>query len=165
MSTEGKDVKMHEPRLVITRTFDAPIARVWKAWTDPAMLAKWWGPKGFTAPVVTMDFRVGGKYHFCMRSADGQDFWSTGTYKEIVPLRKIVCSDSFADADGNVVPASYYGMKEDIPEELLITVEFTEENGKTTMTLTHLGLPLGEMSEMASTGWSEFFDKLVEALS
>lgn len=164
MAVEDTNAKMPEPMLVITRTFEAPVALVWKAWSDPAMLARWWGPKGFTAPVINVDFRVGGKYHFCMRSAEGQDFWSTGIYREIVPPRKIVCTDSFADADGNVVRASYYGMEGKIPEELLITVEFREENGKTIMTLTHFGMPAGEMGEMATEGWNQFFDKLVEAL-
>lgn len=157
-------MKTYDTKLVIVRTFDAPVALVWKAWSDPAMLAQWWSPKAFTAPVIKLDFRVGGKYHFCMRSPEGQDFWSTGIYKEIVPMKKIVCTDSFADENGNVVSASHYGMKADIPEELLITVEFREENGKTTMTLTHLGMPAGEMSEMTSAGWNQFFDKLAEAL-
>lgn len=154
----------YDTKLVIVRTFDAPVALVWKAWSDPAMLALWWSPKTFTAPVIKLDFRVGGKYHFCMRSPEGQNFWSTGIYKEIVPMKKIVCTDSFADENGNVVSASHYGMKADIPEELLITVEFQEENGKTIMTLTHLGMPAGEMSEMTNAGWNQFFDKLVEAL-
>lgn len=164
MSADNAHAENSEPQLMITRTFDAPLAVVWKAWSDPALLAKWWNPDGFTTPVIKQDFRVGGKYHICMRSAEGQDCWSTGVYKEIVPLRRIVCTDSFADADGNVVPASYYGMQVEMPLELLIIVEFREENGKTIMTLTHRGLPAGEMGEMAGAGWNQFFDKLVEVL-
>ena len=48
-------------RMVVTRVFDAPRELVWKAWTDPKYIMQWWGPKGFTAPVCQMDFRVGGK--------------------------------------------------------------------------------------------------------
>src|SRR3989337_2780421 len=94
--------------LVITRLFDAPRELVWKAWTDPKQLMQWWGPKGFTSPVCKQDFRVGGKYLYCMRSPEGKDYWSTGVYREIVAMKKIVCTDSFADEKGNVVPATHY---------------------------------------------------------
>ena len=65
--------------LSITRIFDAPRELVWKAWTNPEMFRKWWGPKGFTCPVSRIDFRVGGKYLSCMRGPDGKDYWSTNT--------------------------------------------------------------------------------------
>jgi uncharacterized protein YndB with AHSA1/START domain len=151
-----------EHELVITRVFDAPRELLWKAWTDPDMLMQWWGPKGFTSPYYKMDLRVGGKYLYCMRSPEGQDFWATGVYKEIAPLERIVFSDSFADAEGNVVPASHYGM--DMPLEMLVTVTFEEQEGKTRMTLRHADLPAGEMREMTGAGWNESFDKLAAIL-
>jgi len=157
--------------LVIERIFDAPVEKVWKAWTDRAEVKKWWGPRIFTAPTVNMDFRVGGKYLFCMQSATGEaawqkGIWSTGTYKEIVPLKKIVSTDSFADAEGNVVPASHYGMNKAFPMEMLVTVEFEQLDGnKTKMTLTHVGMPAGEDTKGANAGWNESFDKLAEALT
>jgi uncharacterized protein YndB with AHSA1/START domain len=95
---------------------------------------------------------------------DGRPIWSTGVYREIVPLERIVTTDSFADADGNVVPATHYGMAEDFPLEMLVTVTFEDLGGKTKMTLRHEGLPAGEMLEGAGTGWNESFDKLAEAL-
>ena len=55
-------------RMVITRIFDAPRELVWKAWTDPKYVMQWWGPKGFTAPICQMDFRVGGKFLCCMKA-------------------------------------------------------------------------------------------------
>jgi uncharacterized protein YndB with AHSA1/START domain len=99
-----------------------------------------------------------------MRSADGKDYWSTGVYKEIVPLERIVCTDSFSDEHGNVVPASHYGMGEDFPIEMTIIVTFEDINGKTKLTLQHIGMPGGEMGEMANQGWNEFFDKLAASL-
>ncbi len=66
---------------------------------------RWWGPKGFTSPACRIDLRVGGKYLFCTRSPDGRDFWSTGVYREILEPERIVCTDSFADEEGNVVSA------------------------------------------------------------
>ena len=154
---------LHIEDLDITRVFDAPREAVWKAWTDPRRFMRWWGPEGFTSPSCIMDLRVGGKYLFCMRSPEGQDFWSTGVYRDIVPLERIVCTDSFADEKGNVVPASHYGMQEEWPLELLVTVTFENDGGKTIMTLQHAGIPSGTVSE-CEDGWSGSFDKLAEIL-
>ncbi|MEQ9729757.1 MAG: SRPBCC domain-containing protein [Candidatus Methanoperedens sp.] len=152
------------PELVITRIFDAPRELVWKAWTDPERVKRWWGPKGFTAPFCKIDFRVGGSYLFCMRSPEGQDFWSTGVYREIVPLEKIVSTDSFVDEKGNVVPSSHYGMSGEWQLELLVTVTFEEHEGNTKLTLRHIGIPAGENRKLAEQGWNESFDKLAESL-
>jgi uncharacterized protein YndB with AHSA1/START domain len=95
-----------------------------------------------------------------MRSSEGQDIWSTGVYREIVPMERIVCTDCFADEKGNVVPATHYGMPAYIPLEMLVTVTFEDLDGKTRMTLRHAGLPTGEMSDGAGVGWNESFDKL-----
>ena len=94
--------------LVITRRFDAPRKLVWEAWTNPEKVKQWWGPKGFNCSHAKIDLRKGGSYVSCMCSPEGQGFWSTGTYKEINAPTKLVCTDNFADPDGNIVPASYY---------------------------------------------------------
>lgn len=151
--------------LVISRVFDAPRKFVWRAWTDPERMMLWWGPEGFTSPACRIDLRIGGSYLFCMRSPDGKDYWSTGVYCEIVPLERIVCTDSFADERGNVVPPSHYGMESDFPREMLVTVTFEEHGGKTTMILRQAGMPAGTMSEMAKEGWNGSFDKLAEILN
>ena len=150
--------------LVIVRMFDAPREAVWQAWTEPERLMCWWGPKDFTAPVCKIDLRVGGKYLNCMRSSEGKEFWSTGQYCEIVAPSLLVFTDSFADADGNVVPATHYGMSPEFPLELQITVTFEGDAGIALMTLRHLGIPPGEMSDMCRVGWSESFDKLAACL-
>jgi uncharacterized protein YndB with AHSA1/START domain len=147
-------------KLVISRVFDAPVEKVWKAWTDPASCRQWWGPKDFTCPVAEMDVRVGGKYFNCMKAPDGKEYWGTGVYKEIVPLKRIVYSDSFSDEQGNVVPASYYGMAGDWPEVMEVTVSFEEQEGKSKMVLTHTGLPDKENKDMCEAGWNESFDKM-----
>ena len=153
-----------EEALVITRVFDAPREVVWKAWTDPELVKHWWGPQYFTAPVVNIDLRVGGRYLYDMRSPDGHDFWSTGTYQEIVPLEKIVVTDSFADEQGNIVPASHYGMTGDFPSEMLLTVLFEELDGKTRLTLRSLGLPPGIQTDLARDGWNTSLDKFAAVL-
>jgi uncharacterized protein YndB with AHSA1/START domain len=65
--------------ITITRVFDVPRELIWKAWTEPERVKRWWGPKDYTSPSVTIDLRVGGKYLSCMRSQERKDFWSTGT--------------------------------------------------------------------------------------
>jgi uncharacterized protein YndB with AHSA1/START domain len=96
--------------LTITRMFDAPRDLVWKAWTEPEFIMRWWGPEGFTAPVVNNDLRPGGTYLYCMRSPERRDYGSTGVYREIVPPERIVASESFADEKGDIVPSVYYGI-------------------------------------------------------
>jgi uncharacterized protein YndB with AHSA1/START domain len=150
--------------LVIRRVLDAPREAVWKAWTEPARFVLWWGPNAFTAPACRIDLRAGGKYLHCMRSPEGQDYWSTGVYREIVPLERIVCTYSFADAEGNVVAASYYGIRKYWPVVSQLTLTLEEEEGRTPMTLCHDGIPPQAMAE-CEAGWSGTFDKLAEYLA
>jgi uncharacterized protein YndB with AHSA1/START domain len=149
--------------LTITRTFNAPRPLVWKAWTDPELYKKWWGPSHFTCPVAKFDLRVGGQWLSCMRSPDGKDFWSTGFYREITPHDRLVFTDSFADEQGDIVPASHYGMP-DMPLEMLVTITLAEQDGKTVMTLVHSGMPVDEHGANAKEGWSQSFDKLAATL-
>lgn len=100
-----------------------------------------------------------------MRSPEGKDYWNTGVYREIVPLERIVCTDSFADEEGNVVPATYYGMSADFPLEMLLTVTFEEHGGKTKLTLRHVGIPAGADSDNAQAGSNESLEWLAEHLA
>jgi uncharacterized protein YndB with AHSA1/START domain len=145
----------------ITRTFDLPAKKLWQAWTEPESFKKWWGPKDYTCPYGDIDLKVGGKYLACMRSNDGAEFWSTGVYKEIIPDKKIVCTDSFSDEKGNVIPASDLNMPGDWPMELLVTVTFEEAGGKTKMHLQQVGIP-AEMYDECILGWEQSLDKLEE---
>jgi uncharacterized protein YndB with AHSA1/START domain len=154
-----------EQALVIERIFDAPVEMVWRAWTQPEHFKRWWGPKGYSSPAAEIDLRVGGKFLAAMRSPEGQDIWSTGLYREIVPLKRLVTTDSFADENGNVVPASHYAIDADMPLEMLVTVTFEDLGGRTKLTLRHEGLPAGEMGEGAAQGWNESLDKLADSLA
>lgn len=150
--------------LKLERTFNAPRELVWRAWTEPEHMKKWWGPKGFTAPVVRIDLRVGGKYLSCMKQiSDGKEFWSTGTYQEITPIEKLVMTDSFADAEGNIVPSSYYGMP-GMALEMMVTVTLDDLGDKTKVTILHDGLPNNEHAEMTREGWMSSLDKMEESL-
>lgn len=152
----------NEPeRMVITRIFDAPRELVWKAWTDPQYVMQWWGPKGFTSPICRIDFRVGGKFLCCMRSPDGQEFWNGGEYHEIVPHEKIVSSMYFADAEGNKVDPSVYGIEhEAIADACDVTLFEDLGNGQTK--LTFIGNETKEEAENSgqAEGWNQILEKL-----
>jgi uncharacterized protein YndB with AHSA1/START domain len=165
-TTSGKKAtkKTKGSELVITRIFNAPRELAWKEWTEPERVKRWWGPEGFTSPFCRIDLRVGGTYLYCIQSPEGRDYWSTGVYREIVPPERIVCTDSFADEKGRVVPASHYDMSGDWPRELVVTVTFEEQGGRTKFTLQHVGFTSGEMRDLAKAGWNQSFDKLAESL-
>ncbi len=143
----------------IKRTVNLPLNTVWKAWSEPESFKKWWGPKEFTCPDCSIDFKVGGKMLASMQGADGEKIWSTGTYKEIIPQKKIVVTDSFADSDGNIVSAAYYKMPGEMPLELLVTIELEEVDGKTSIAIQHEGLAV-EVADDCIKGWQSSFDKL-----
>jgi uncharacterized protein YndB with AHSA1/START domain len=122
-------------RMVVTRVFDAPRELVWKAWTDPQYVMQWWGPKGFTAPVCKMDFRVGGKFLYCMRTPDGQEFWNGGEYHEIVQHEKIVSSMYFSDSEGNKIEPAQLGIEHEAIEGAHDVILFEDlGNGRTKLT-------------------------------
>jgi uncharacterized protein YndB with AHSA1/START domain len=148
--------------LVITRIFDAPRELVFKAWTEPEHMQRWWGPKGFTTPFCTIDLRPGGVIHFCMRSPDGHDIWCKGIYHEVVAPERIVCTSCFSDEQGNLVQPTHYGMGPDWPAETLLTVTFDEHEGKTKLTLRQAGVPSTPERDGALQGWNETFDRLAE---
>lgn len=153
-----------KPGLVLTRVFEAPRALVWKAFTDPTQLVKWWGPEHFTCPGAQVDLRVGGKYLLGMKGPDGNEFWGTGVYREIILNQKLVYTDNFSDAEGNVVPASALGLPGNWPEEQVVSITFAElGKGKTLVTVHQHQLP-DDWKDMTVSGWSTSFDKLAIVL-
>ena len=151
-----------ERQIVVSRSFDAPLKLLWKAWTEPEHLMKWYGPKGFTTPRCEMDLKVGGRHLWSMKSPDGMQMYFTGTYKEIVPMDRIVYTDSLSDAEGNVMSPSAMGMPEGSPESMDVTVTFAHKDGKTTVTVSHVGHGEGDQ---AGLGWEQAFDKLAAVLA
>jgi uncharacterized protein YndB with AHSA1/START domain len=153
-------------RVLITRVFDAPRDLVFKAWTACERLTRWWGPKGFTTPFCKIDLRPGGVSHYCMRSPEGRDYCGKGVYSEIIEPERIVFSDFFVDEEGDPVPATYYGMSPDWPQETLVRVTFAEHEGKTKLTLEHaLGSVPASERDSCQQGWSESLDKLAGELA
>jgi uncharacterized protein YndB with AHSA1/START domain len=162
----AKNTVNKKERMVITRVFDAPRALVWEAWTNPKYVMQWWGPKGFTAPVCKIDFRVGGKFLCCMRSPDGQEGWNGGEYHEIVPHEKIVYSLYFADAQGNKVDPAQYGIEHAAIEDARDVVIFEDfGNGQTKLTM--IGNETMEDAKNSGQleGWNETFEKVAAVIA
>jgi len=152
-----------EEQIVVSRSFDAPLELLWKAWTKPEHFAKWYGPKGFTTPSCEIDLKVGGRHLWSMKSPDGMQMYFTGMYKEVVPMERIVYTDSLSDPEGNVMSPSVMGMPEGSPVTMDVTVTFAHEDGKTTVTVSHVGH--GEGADQAGVGWEQAFDKLTAVLA
>lgn len=150
-----------ESELVITRVLDAPRALVFKAWTEPEHLKHWWGPAGWTLTVCEVDLRPGGVWFYGMRGSGGEESWGRAVYREIVVPERIVYIDSFSDAHGNPVAPADIGLSAGWPTEMLVTVTFAEQDGKTTLTcrVTAGTAPAAER-EMVQQGWSETLDQL-----
>jgi uncharacterized protein YndB with AHSA1/START domain len=143
--------------LTLTRTFDAPRALVFKLWTDPAQLARWWGPKDFTNIVRAWDARAGGKIDLTMSWPQG-DHPMGGGFREVDPPKRLVfTSTAFEDKDGNS------------ELENLNTVTFEDDNGKTKVTVHVIVLKASEamagpLSGMEA-GWSQSLDKLADLVA
>ena len=153
-------------RMTVTRVFDAPRELVWKAWTDPKYVMQWWGPKGFTSPVCQMDFRVGGKFLYCMRTPDGQEGWNAGEYHEIVLHEKIVYSMYFSDSKGNKVDPETYGIEPEATDDAHDVVIFEDlGNGRTK--LTFIGNePMQSAKDSGQLeGWNEQLDKVAAVVA
>ncbi len=138
-----------EITLQIRRTFAAPRAKVFRAWTDPEELKKWWGPEGYVTPIAEVDLRVGGRYRLGMRKLpNGDVFYLTGTYQEVWRPEKLV----------------YTWRWEAEPElgETLVTVEFLDRDNSTEVVLTHELFPTEKARQGHEEGWSGCLDRLAK---
>ena len=139
--------------LVVARVIDAPRALVFRAWTRPEHIARWWGPQGFATIYCDMDVRVGGSYRFGMRSPQGTEHWKRGTYREIVEPERIVFTFAWEDANGN--PG----------RELLTTVTFAEHGTKTKLTLRQAGFDTIDRRDDHATGWASCLQRFADYIT
>jgi uncharacterized protein YndB with AHSA1/START domain len=152
----------HTP-VSMQRSFSASEGDLWRVWNDPDAIQKWWGPKGYTAIVVRNDVRVGGSYLFAMKSAAGRMYWSTGVFKEVVPYKRIVSTMSFSNESGQVIPGSQVTVPGNWPDQVTVSVEFTQSQGRAGVTVTESEIPLIAYP-LSKIGWSQQFDKIQSAL-
>ena len=139
--------------VVITRVCNAPRELVFRAWTEPRQLARWWGPKGFTNPVCEVDARPGGAWRIVMRSPNGEEYPCHGIYQEVAPPERLVFTNDAIDAEGRLLLQG------------LTTVAFDVLGAQTKMTLTTRATPLTAqavlMVQGMQVGWSQSLDRLV----
>jgi uncharacterized protein YndB with AHSA1/START domain len=138
--------------IVIERIVDAPPALVFRCWTDPKHMARWWGPQSFTNPVCELDVRIGGTWRIVMRGPEGTEYPCHGVYQEIVPAQRLVFTNIATDAAGKPVLDG------------LTTVTFAEENGRTRMTVATSATALVEYArgylEGMEMGWTQSLERL-----
>ena len=138
--------------LVITRTFDAPRELVFRAWSKPEHMVRWLGPKDWTAPSCTMDFRPGGAYRACIRSPEGNENWMRGVYREIVEPERLVFTFAW-EKEG------------EFGRENLVTITFSQQGEKTRMTFRQAFFETIENRDSHHGGWSSCFDRLEQFLA
>jgi uncharacterized protein YndB with AHSA1/START domain len=138
-------------RLRIVRSFAAPREAVFRAWTDPRQLAKWWGPKGFTCPECDMDVREGGSWRTVMRSPEGTNHVVSGVYRKLDPPRLL----SFTWAWSTDGPRGH---------ETVITVELTARGKATEMVFTQESFESVTARDLHNQGWTSAFECLDDLL-
>ncbi|MCG8445877.1 MAG: SRPBCC family protein [Hyphomicrobiales bacterium] len=147
-------------RIVLTRILNAPRALVWKAWTTPVHIVRWWGPKGFQSTDCEIDLRVGGTFRLAMHGPDGTVYPCCGVFTEITPPERLVY-----EGDAHREEACGAGL----PPRARVTVTFDEEGGKTRLTLetrfdSVAACRAAEESGVVP-GWNDTFDRLAGELA
>lgn len=152
--------------LVVTRVFDAPVESVWKAWSEAEHVMRWWGPTGFTSPLARMDFREGGTSLVCMRAPGGQNYYSTWTYRKIVPMKLIEYIHNLADENGRKADPVKVGLPADFPQDVrnVITFKAVGEK-KTEMTVTEYGYTSDQWLNLSKMGLEQCLDKMAASFA
>jgi uncharacterized protein YndB with AHSA1/START domain len=152
--------------IAVTRVFDAPVAQVWRAWTEPEPVMRWWGPQGFTAPIAEMNVREGETSRVCMRSPDGHDFHNTWTYQRVIPLQRLEFLMGFARASGEPADPAELGLPPDIPSRVRHVVTFKPVGEtRTELTVTEFGYSLEQTRDMSKLGLEQCLDKMATSLA
>ena len=137
----------------LSRVVDAPSERVFAAWTEPAMLKRWWGPPGFTTPTAEVDLRLGGAYRLAMTSPGGETYVVFGTFVTIDVPKKLAYTWAWEEDDGT--PG----------HESLVTVEFKPKGTATEVVLTQERLANEESRDKHIDGWTGCLEHLEQALA
>jgi uncharacterized protein YndB with AHSA1/START domain len=152
--------------MVIGRRFEAPVERVWRAWTESDQVRQWWGPTGFTAPLAQMDVREGGTSLVCMCAPWGQDLFNTWTYETIVPRERLEFVQRFADQHGDPIEPATVGLPPDVPSVVPHRITFTAvDGGATELNVTESGYTSESTVELSRMGMSQCLDKMATLVS
>jgi PhnB protein len=135
-------------KMTVVRAFNAPLQKVWSAWTQSEILDQWWAPKPWKAGTVSMDFKEGGRWFYYMEGPEGERHYSFFNYKEIVPQKYYSGTDGFSDERGIV--------NTEMPT-LRWKVEFKEDGDKTVVTSTLSFDKQEDMDAILKMGFEEGF--------
>ncbi len=138
--------------LTITRTYNAAVSRVYSAWTDPNLLAKWWGPPGMVVKEVEIDLRVGGEYRIGLQKEDDPLLFVSGTYQAIEPQEKLAFTWRWNNPEMDIGSS-------------LVTIEFRGQGDKTELLLVHELLPNAEVCSSHAEGWVGILSELTRYFS
>lgn len=156
---------------VIERVYDAPRERVWAAWTEAERLKDWFMPAGFTMVRCTMDLRVGGLFHYLLRTPDGQDVWGRWVLREIAKPERLVFVVSFSDPKAGI---STHPMSPTWPREMLSTVRIAALGPRTKVSVEYLPLDgstdlekktFDDGRDSLKMGWGGTLDQLIGYLA
>lgn len=153
-----------EKHITLTKTINAPIARVWRAWTDEKQVAQWWAPNGFTNPICQVDAKIGGKIYILMQAGNSMGPMSGmkapmgGVFKEIIPNQKIVFTNfALGESGEHLLEGLTTATFEDVGDNAIKLTVHTGAAG----TAPGVEQMLGGMEQ----GWKEQLDKLVELVT
>jgi len=148
-------VDKEKQTIFIERQFDAALEWVWKAWTNPALLDQWFGPKPFKAKTLSMDFREGGFWLYTLISEEYGNQWGRTDYHKIEKHRFFTASDSFLDENLSTIP--------DYPVSFW-KIEFSEEGGITTIYVTTTYKTVDDLEKMVKWGYMDGFTAVMKNL-
>ena len=137
--------------LALTWALNAPIGQVFRALTQPATLAKWWGPAGFTTPEIELDLRVDGAYRFGMQPPDGDLFHLAGEFLEIDPPRRLSYTFRWEEPDPD-------------DRETVVTLSLEDLGDATEVSLSQGVFATEARLELHRNGWTESLVKLRELM-
>ena len=152
--------------VLISRVFDAPREMVFRAWTHPDHLRRWYAPDGCTVEFARIDVRPGGTFHSCIRSPDGRPCWCVGEYREVIPPERLVLTLAVADEQGNRVEPAAVGMDPQWPRESVVTVTLDDAGeGKTRLTLHQTVSEAVAKRTGAHPSWLQMLERLAAELA
>jgi len=151
--------------LTLTRVIEAPAEAVWRALTEAEAIKQWWGPRGFTAPVVETDMRVGGATLVCMTAPGFPVMCNSWTYTALVPNERMAFDNGWVDESGKVIDPTSLGLPSDIPAVVPHVLELkTLPDGKTELSWSEFGYASAETVALSRMGLESVLDKLVASL-
>ncbi|MDB5260217.1 MAG: Activator of Hsp90 ATPase 1 family protein [Candidatus Nomurabacteria bacterium] len=147
--------------LSIERIYDASLESVWKAWTDPEMLKKWWGPNNVTIPLCEVDLRRGGKFYIVMEAGVGMGPYKGLKWPMLAEFTEVV-PNSRLSYNAN---AWTEGKKEETMIDQMTEITFSEEDGKTKVSIKAVIYKTGPEAQMAVQGMEAGFTQQLGKLN